>query len=210
MVCTDQMWAFLRISLNNSDGNLAPSLGEGQKNCSRTKMTFFFEKNFHFHGKNFWWLFLVTDQVFRIFTDFPDLYFVRCCTWPFVHDPFLLPHKKTPFFTLFILSRTSDNTTSQNIGRDECMGRPPPQTLGGPTPQSPLGFRPCLISIEVGAAQWIIGVVIISVSRNAFTDFWNVFNEIWVLTDKMHQIRYRQSQRYTTFKIYNVPRRRIA
>src|SRR6218665_2909102 len=27
------------------------------------------------------------------------------------------------------------------LGGDECMGRPPPQTLGGPSPQSPLGFR---------------------------------------------------------------------
>src|SRR6218665_3898948 len=45
---------------------------------------------------------------------------------------------KTPFFTLFILSRASDNTTSLNIGADQCMGRPPPQILGGTVP---LGLR---------------------------------------------------------------------
>src|SRR6218665_2922914 len=41
------------------------------------------------------------------------------------------------FFTLFILSRTSDNTTSQNIGGDGCMGRPPTSNFGGDRPPSP-------------------------------------------------------------------------
>ena len=57
-----------------------------------------------------------------------------------IYDPFLT--RKTPFFTRFILSGASDNTTSQNIGEDQCMGRPPPQILGGTVPQSPLGLRP--------------------------------------------------------------------
>ena len=57
-----------------------------------------------------------------------------------VYDHFLT--RKTQFFTLFMLSRTSDNTTSQNIGGDQCMAGPPPHILGGPSPQSPLGLRP--------------------------------------------------------------------
>src|SRR6218665_3767860 len=46
------------------------------------------------------------------------------------------------FFTLFMLSRTSDNTTSQNIGGTNAWAVPPPQILGGPSPPSPLGLRP--------------------------------------------------------------------
>ena len=45
--------------------------------------------------------------------------------------------RKTPFFTLFILSRASDNTASQNIGRDGCVGRPPTSNFGGPSPSPP-------------------------------------------------------------------------
>ena len=46
------------------------------------------------------------------------------------YDPFLT--RKTPFFTLFILSRASDNTASQNIG-----GINPPQILGDHPPVPP-------------------------------------------------------------------------
>src|SRR6218665_1460551 len=40
-----------------------------------------------------------------------------------VYDHFLT--RKTQFFTLFMLSRTSDNTTSQNIGGGPMHGGPP-------------------------------------------------------------------------------------
>src|SRR6218665_1570288 len=49
----------------------------------------------------------------------------------------------TYFFTLFVLLRPSDNTTSQNIGGTNAWAVPPPQILGGPSPQSPLGLHPC-------------------------------------------------------------------
>src|SRR6218665_1343876 len=54
-----------------------------------------------------------------------------------VYDHFLT--RKTQFFTLFMLSRTSDNTTSQNIGGDQCMGGPPTSIWGGgrPPPSPP-------------------------------------------------------------------------
>jgi len=52
----------------------------------------------------------------------------------------------TPFFTQFVLSHASNNTTSQNIGGDGCMGRSPPQIWWGPltVPPVPLSLRPCL------------------------------------------------------------------
>src|SRR6218665_402364 len=79
--------------------------------------------------------FLVIDLVFRIFLLF-SLIFRIFTLLDIVHNLFLT--RKTPFFTLFILSRTSDNTTSQNIAwGDECMGRPPTSNFGGPSPQSP-------------------------------------------------------------------------
>src|SRR6218665_1255187 len=49
----------------------------------------------------------------------------------------------TYFFTLVKLSRPSHNTTSQNIEGTNAWAVPPPQIFGGPSPQSPLGLRPC-------------------------------------------------------------------
>ena len=48
------------------------------------------------------------------------------------------------FFTLFLLSSASDNTTSQNIGGTDAWAVPPPQILRGTVPPVPLGLRPCL------------------------------------------------------------------
>src|SRR6218665_3357901 len=83
-------------------------------------------------------LFLVIDQlffefflIFRIFT-----------LLDIVHNPFLT--RKTPFFTLFMLSGISDNTTSKNIGGTDAWAPPPTSNFGGTVPQSPLGFRLCL------------------------------------------------------------------
>src|SRR6218665_1773818 len=52
-----------------------------------------------------------------------------------VYDHFLT--RKTQFFTLFMLSRTSDNTTSQNIGGTNAWAVPPPQIFGGTVPPVP-------------------------------------------------------------------------
>src|SRR6218665_3995437 len=86
--------------------------------------------------------FLVIDLVLRIFSFFS--YIFRMFTMlNVVYDHFLT--RKTQFFTLFMLSRTSDNTTSQNIGGDQWIGGPPTSNFwgGGPSPQYPLGLRPC-------------------------------------------------------------------
>src|SRR6218665_260811 len=54
--------------------------------------------------------FLVIDLVLGIFPFFSHIF----CMFTMLNDHFLT--RKTQFFTLFMLSRTSDNTTSQNIG----------------------------------------------------------------------------------------------
>src|SRR6218665_1053887 len=59
-----------------------------------------------------------------------------------IFDPFLT--RKIPFFTLFILSRTSDNTTSPNIGGTNAWAVPHLKIWGDRPPQSPLGLRPWL------------------------------------------------------------------
>src|SRR6218665_2128767 len=79
--------------------------------------------------------FLVIDLVFGIFP-FCSNIFRMFTMLNVLYHPFLT--RKTHFFTRFILSRASDNTTSQNIGGDQCMGRPPHLKLwGGPSPPVP-------------------------------------------------------------------------
>src|SRR6218665_2284720 len=86
-------------------------------------------------------LFLVIDLVLRTFPFFSHIF--RMFTMLNVVYDHLLT-RKTQLFTLLVLSRTSDNTTSQNIGGTNAWAVPPPQILGDRPPQSPLGLRPCL------------------------------------------------------------------
>src|SRR6218665_902343 len=117
-------------------GDLAPNLG-GTKKFFRGPIS---GKISIFRVKISDDLFLVIDLVLRIFSFFFHIF--RMFTMlNVVYDHFLT--RKTQFFTLFMLSRTSDNTTSQNIGGDQCMGGPPTSNFGGDRPpQSPLGLRP--------------------------------------------------------------------
>src|SRR6218665_2462664 len=80
-------------------------------------------------------LFLVIDLVLRIFPFFPHIF--RMFTMlNVVYDHFLT--RKPSFFTLFILSCTSDNTASQNIGGGPMHGPSPHLKFGGRTvPPSP-------------------------------------------------------------------------
>src|SRR6218665_3517200 len=102
----------------------------------------FFGKNVHFHGQNF---FLVIDQVFRIFSFFSHI--IRIFTmFNVVLSYMTLSSQKnttseknsfiTSFFTLFVLSRASDNTASQNIRGTDEWAVPPPQILGDRPPRS--------------------------------------------------------------------------
>src|SRR6218665_230543 len=78
-------------------------------------------------------LFLVIDQVFRIFPFFSQIF--RIFT--------MLYDQKNTFFTL---SRASDNTTSQNIWGTDAWTVPPPQIFfWDRPPQSSLGLRPCCL-----------------------------------------------------------------
>ena len=136
----------------DSGGDLAQSLG-GRKIFSRTKISkwrLFREKISIVAAKISDDFFLVIDQVFRIFPFFCQIFRIFTML-NVVYDPFLTikTHVSetnsfmTPsFFTLFVLSRASDNTTSQNIGRDGCMGRPHLK-FGWDRPPAPLGLRPC-------------------------------------------------------------------
>src|SRR6218665_2653795 len=74
-------------------------------------------------------------QIFRIFTVLNvvcDLFFTRKAT---ISEKNSL---MTPFyFTLFVLSRAFDNTTSQNIGGTDSWAVPTSNFLGGPPPSPP-------------------------------------------------------------------------
>src|SRR6218665_3779619 len=83
-------------------------------------------------------LFFVIDQIFLIFPFFSQI-FPMFAMLNVIFDPFLTG--KTPFFTLFILSRTSDNSTSLNIGGTNAWAVPT-SNFGGPSPHSPLGLLP--------------------------------------------------------------------
>ena len=117
-------------------GELAPSLGGTKKIFADLNDTFS-GKNFNFHAENFLRpSSLVIDQVFQILRFFTllnvvyDLFFTRKST---------ISEKNSliaPFFTLFVLSRASNNTTSLNIGGNQYMGRPPPQIFGEDRPPS--------------------------------------------------------------------------
>ena len=94
--------------------------------------------------------FLVIDQVFQIFPFFFQILHIftllKGRIWPFLHKKkryFRKEFLDDTFFTLFVLSRASDNTTSQNIvGGERMLGPPPVQILGGPSPSPPQGLRP--------------------------------------------------------------------
>ena len=134
----------------------------------------FFGKNVHFQGTNF------SDDLFFshrpgfsdvpfLYPDFPYLYYVKCRKWPF-------PHTKNTFLTLFILSRTSDNTTSQNIGETDAWAVPPPQSFLGDRPPVPLGLRPWAYITD---EQWWLYMLLLSLfalfsfrNNQGLVDFW--------------------------------------
>src|SRR6218665_2777145 len=78
--------------------------------------------------------FLVIDQIFRFSLSFPRFSLSLLCQMSYLT---LSSQEKHLFFTLFILSRASNNTTSLNIGGNQCMGRPPTSNFGGTVPPSP-------------------------------------------------------------------------
>src|SRR6218665_901094 len=136
VVCIVNWW-IARFWAVVMGGDLAPNLG-GTKNFCCGPIS---GKISIFRVKFLMTFFLVIDLVLRIFPFFSHIFHMFTML-NVVYDHFLT--RKTQFFTLFMLSRTSDNTTSQNIGGTNAWAVPPPQILGDRSPQSPLGLRPCL------------------------------------------------------------------
>src|SRR6218665_2729821 len=118
-------------------GDLAPNLGGGTKKFLCGPIS---EKMSIFRLKISDDLFLVIDLVLRIFPFFSHI-FRMFTMFNVVYDHFLT--RKTPFFTLFILSRTSDNTASQNIGGTNAWAVPHLKFWGGTVPPSPPRSPPC-------------------------------------------------------------------
>src|SRR6218665_1713092 len=112
----------MRYKAVDSGGDLAPSLGGTEK--------IFADQDFR---KIFIDFFLVIDQVSQIFSFFSQIFRIFLVL-NIVYDPFLT---KNTFFTLFILSRASDNTTSQNIGGTDAWAVPHLKLLEGLSPQFP-------------------------------------------------------------------------
>ena len=90
------------------------------------------------------------DQVFLIFPFFFQIFYIFTVL-NVVYDP-LLTRKTTiseinslmrPFFdSVRAFARIRQHYFSKYWG-DGCMDRPPPHIFGGPSPQSPIGLRPC-------------------------------------------------------------------
>src|SRR6218665_3128348 len=107
-------------------GDLAPNLGGPKFFCAPIS------------GKISIFMVKISDDLFFSHrlgsSNFPFLFshFRMFTMLNVVYDHFLT--RKPPFFTLFILSRTSDNTSSQNIGGGPMHGPSPHlKFLGGPS-----------------------------------------------------------------------------
>src|SRR6218665_1003142 len=90
-------------------------------------------EKFPFSRQKFLMTFFI-DQIFQIFPFFFQM-FPMFAMLDVIFDPFLT--RKTPLFTLFILSRASDNTTSLNIGGTNAWAVPHLKLWGAVPPRSP-------------------------------------------------------------------------
>src|SRR6218665_553904 len=86
-----------------------------------------------------------------------------------------LSSKKNTFITLFILSRTSDNTTSQNIGETNAWAVPHLK-LWGARPPSPPRFPPLRTAATQFASQahrtislWVSNLSKVARQRQVFS-----------------------------------------
>src|SRR6218665_3090198 len=110
---------------------------------------FFLGKKFPFSRQKLLMTFLVIDHVFQIFSIFFRFSISLLCEMSYnvIYYPFFtrkppisenkLNFLMTPFFTRFVLSRASDNTTSQNIGGTDAWTVPPTSNLGDRPPAPP-------------------------------------------------------------------------
>ena len=111
---------------------------------SRTRISDwrFFGKNVPFWRPKILMIFLVIDQVFKIFPFFFQIHVV--------YDPFFTRkaqvQKRIPwrhfFYSVRTFARVRQHYFSKYWG-DGCMGRPPTWHFWGTVPQAPLGLRLC-------------------------------------------------------------------
>jgi len=154
--CTwSHIFLFLGFNkLPSIGGDLATSL-RGTENFSQTKIS-----EWRFLRKKFISIFTpkISDDLFlyhcfdHVFQIFPIYFlmfhiFTACNV---IYDPSSwenpLFHKIIPWWHFFYSVRAFAlirQTLLLKILGDGCMGRPPSQIWGGPSPQSPLGLRPC-------------------------------------------------------------------
>ena len=106
----------------------------------------FFRKKNQFHAQNTFFSHRPCFSHFPyLFSDFPHLYCMKCRMWPFLHKKNTYFRKEfldDTFFTLFVLSRASNDTISQNIGGTDAWAVPTSNLFGWNAPQSPIGLRP--------------------------------------------------------------------
>ena len=116
----------------------------------------FSEKIFHFHGQNFWWPFLlVIHKVFRSFPFFSQVfrlfYYVQCRIWSIPHTNNHYFGKEflydTFFYSVRAFPRIRQHYFSKYWGTN-AWAVPHLKFLGETSPQSPLGFRPCIQEIN--------------------------------------------------------------
>src|SRR6218665_689310 len=105
-------------------GDLAPNLG-GTKKFFRGPIS----------GKISIFRVKISDDIFLVI-DLVLSHIFRMFMLNVVYDHFLT--RKTQFFTLFMLSRTSANTTSQNIGGTNAWAAPHLKFWGDRPPSPPL------------------------------------------------------------------------
>src|SRR6218665_3158290 len=97
-------------------------------------MTFFGQKMSIFAAKISDDLFLVIDQIFRIFPFFSQVFSILAML-NVIFCPIITG--KSPFFTLLTLSRAYNNTTSLNIGKTNAWAVPHLKFWGDRPPSPP-------------------------------------------------------------------------
>ena len=116
--------------------------GDGKFVCGPKFLNYvFFWKKFSLSRQKILMTFFNNRPGFSDFYSlFSDFYCVKCRIWPFLHKKHHYFRTKflddTYFFTLFVLSRPSDNTTFQNIG-GPMHGPSPHLKCWGDRPPSP-------------------------------------------------------------------------
>ena len=158
-------------------GDPVPSLGDGKQLCRRFAEFLndvILWKNFRFYTQNFWWPFFSHRPWFSYLLSWFSISLLPVMSYmtlssqekPLFHK--IILDDSAPFLLCSCFCTHPTNTTSQNIGGDGCMGRPPSQIfLGGPYPSSPrsppvvatINFASCVLFTVpyISWCSWCVG-----------------------------------------------------